>query len=53
MATFKTIVRYKRADGFYQVYIQYFIVQNQGILRLINSLLTNSYPNLERLRMLS
>ncbi len=47
MATFKTIVRYKRADGFYQVYIRYFIVQNQDILRQTNLLQTNRHLHLQ------
>ena len=33
MATFKTIVRYKRADGFYQVYIRVLHRSKSGYIK--------------------
>lgn len=34
MATFKTIVRYKRADGFYQVYIRVLHRSKSGYIKI-------------------
>ena len=52
MATFKVVVRKKRGDGFYPVYIRVVHRSRRVILKPINSLRTSKSPRMAKSRIL-